>query len=421
MYDNARADVEELLGRPDGSLHAGPDVWAIYVDAYPACGQCGGCGGSRVAVVARGDLRGLVGERIESICPGDYDTATACRFIGGLGHEIGHAFGLQHPVNDYNALMSGGFRSYPQTYLRSDERQLLLATPYFAPAPTLGAAAVCGPVAPGIPGNFRAEVDGGAVRFRWSVPPTAGAARAYTLQAGSAPGLSNLASIRISVPAAEFQAAGPPGSYFVRLIASNDFGTSAPTADLNVVLGTSTRPPAAPTTLSAAVVGRVATLDWEPGAGVADGYLLEAGTVPGAANLAMLPVSGATRFVSPALGPGIYYVRVRALSAGGTSAPSPEAVIEILPPTAPRNLVATPGFRSVRLTWLGPLGGGAVTGYQLEAGTSPGASNLASIALGAGLTLGPVSVQPGTYYVRVRAVGEAGVGPPSNEVVFTIS
>jgi hypothetical protein len=83
FYSNVRADVEALTGRPAGSLHDGPDVWVLYADAHPVCGQCGGCGGSRVLVVGRNDLRGLVGEQFEPVCPTDFDRNARCRWIGG--------------------------------------------------------------------------------------------------------------------------------------------------------------------------------------------------------------------------------------------------------------------------------------------------------------------------------------------------
>jgi hypothetical protein len=61
------------------------------------------------------------------------------RYIGGLGHELGHTFGLPHPPGcddglptcDENALMWAGYVSYPDTYLRDDEKQMLLKSPYF--------------------------------------------------------------------------------------------------------------------------------------------------------------------------------------------------------------------------------------------------------------------------------------------------
>ena len=85
-------------------------------------------------------MDGLIGERYFDDCGGEWFYPPN-RYIGGLGHELGHAFGLPHPPGcdaglptcDYNALMWCGFwGGYPSTtYLRSDEKQFLLTSPFF--------------------------------------------------------------------------------------------------------------------------------------------------------------------------------------------------------------------------------------------------------------------------------------------------
>ena len=61
------------------------------------------------------------------------------RWVGGLGHELGHASGLPHPPGcdsgrptcDSEALMWTGYASWPDTYLRDDERTKLRESPFF--------------------------------------------------------------------------------------------------------------------------------------------------------------------------------------------------------------------------------------------------------------------------------------------------
>jgi hypothetical protein len=116
------------------------DVWVFYIDADPACGQ--GVGGtSGVALLPANDLRGLVGEPNVPPCPGDSpDTGGVCRWIGGLGHELGHAFGLPHPPGcdqgmcdeeAYLSLMYVGYVFYPDTYFLEEDKTRLEASPFF--------------------------------------------------------------------------------------------------------------------------------------------------------------------------------------------------------------------------------------------------------------------------------------------------
>ena len=73
-------------------------VWVIYVDADFDCslsvGELG-AGGDGVTILHRGDLDGLSEPQTYRLCGrpprGDYG------WIGGLAHELGHAFGLLHP------------------------------------------------------------------------------------------------------------------------------------------------------------------------------------------------------------------------------------------------------------------------------------------------------------------------------------
>jgi hypothetical protein len=88
-------------------------------------------------------------------------------------------------------------------------------------------------------------------------------------------------------------------------------------------------------------------------------------------------------------------------------------------PTAPLHVGAAVSNRTVTLTWSPPRAGVA-SEYQLEAGSMPGASNLAVVRIGAGTSLVFPGVPPGVYYVRLRGVNVVGVGPASNEIRITV-
>jgi hypothetical protein len=86
---------------------------------------------------------------------------------------------------------------------------------------------------PAAPPNFIAAVSGRRVTLEWTAVPGAGD---YQLEAGSAPGLSNLAVVR-GGSTRRFVAEGvPPGTYYVRVRAVNDVGPGAPSIEQTVVV-----------------------------------------------------------------------------------------------------------------------------------------------------------------------------------------
>jgi hypothetical protein len=76
---------------------------------------------------------------------------------------------------------------------------------------------------------------------------------------------------------------------------------------------------------------------------------------------------------------------------------------------------------SVTLSWAAPNGGAQVINYAVDAGTTSGSSNLAAnVLVGNVLSVTGPPLPAGSYFVRVRAVGQFGPGPVSTEVSFTI-
>lgn len=87
-------------------------------------------------------------------------------------------------------------------------------------------------------------------------------------------------------------------------------------------------------------------------------------------------------------------------------------------PGAPRTLAVLTSRNAVQLSWQPPVTSEPVQGYRLEAGFFAGTT---ALVLPLGPTLGfQTSAADGVYFVRVRAVTPAGVGPPSNEVVVVL-
>jgi hypothetical protein len=187
--------------------------------------------------------------------------------------------------------------------------------------------------------------------------------------------------------------------------------------------------PGPPSALTSSVTGNTVTLWWNAPltGGAPTRYHLEAGSVPGAANLAVFEVAASTRgIVFVSIPNGTYFVRVRAANAAGSSVASNELTVVVcgVGCTEP-GPVALLAFQvsggSVLLTWRAPTTGAMPTQYIVEAGSAPNLSNLAQFATGntAEFIVVP-GVPPGTYYVRIRAVSGRTIGTPSNEVMIAV-
>jgi hypothetical protein len=88
-------------------------------------------------------------------------------------------------------------------------------------------------------------------------------------------------------------------------------------------------------------------------------------------------------------------------------------------PGAPQALAYSVSGRTVMITWSPPVLDPTPTGYILEAGSSPGASNLAVTPV-AGTSFVAGGVPPGTYYVRVKAVNSVGSGPATADLTVVV-
>ena len=192
-----------------------------------------------------------------------------------------------------------------------------------------------------------------------------------------------------------------------------------------VYLAAADQPLSAPTNLSATVVGSTVTLAWTapPGATVTN-YVVEAGSAPGASNLASFSTnSTATTFVASGVGPGTYFVRVRAAGSGGAGPPSNEVTIVVsgggcIAPLAPTNLAAFVSGSSVTLTWSASTG---ATTYLIDVGSFPGQSDILTTDLGSpATTLTATNVGVRTYFVRLRAANSCGTSGPSNEMTVVV-
>ena len=186
--------------------------------------------------------------------------------------------------------------------------------------------------APNPPQNLQSAVSGSTVTVGWTPPATGPAPLGYQLEAGSAPGIADLAVLPTASTLLTFPGI-PAGTYFVRVRSLGSGGASSPSNEAVVVVGSGgcTGPPPAPGQLASAVNGRIVTLAWTVAA-TANGpasIVLEAGSAPGLANLAVVAVDGGLRTITVEAPPGVYYVRLRGQNACGTSGASNEIFVTV--------------------------------------------------------------------------------------------
>ena len=182
-----------------------------------------------------------------------------------------------------------------------------------------------------VPSNPQAWMSGSRLTLTWSAPYPAAAVTGYVVEAGSAPGLTDIAAIGLNSRALTVYAV-PPGNYFVRVRALTPAGLGPPTSvDTLVNAGGVAPPPAMPGNLTHSVSGSTVTLSWLPPAGGgATSYLVRAGSAPGLSNLAQVHTnSAATSAVFTGVPPGIYYVRVHAVNAVGAGVPTNDIAVVV--------------------------------------------------------------------------------------------
>jgi hypothetical protein len=273
---------------------------------------------------------------------------------------------------------------------------------------------------PNPPGTLEASVTGGTVALAWSAPDGGCPPTGYVILAGSAPGFANVANASVG-PATDFLASAPPGTYFVRVIAVNALGASAPSNEVVVIVTLSTVP-AAPVAFSASASGTTAMFSWapSPAGGAPTSYLLEATLIANGPVIASVPVAGTTLTV-PNVPPGTYFVRVRGVNAGGAGPASAQQSVTIdeatgCVPGTPSPPSASVSGADVTISWNAV---NAATSYRLDVGTAAGASNVVSEEL-TGTSRDLAGLSPGRYFMRVTAQNACGAGAASGEASFSI-
>ena len=139
----------------------------------------------------------------------------------------------------------------------------------------------------------------------------------------------------------------------------------------------------------------------------------------GAANIGTFSSGTTPGLGVPDVPDGTYFVRVRALRNDVVGPPSNEVqvIVAACPlPAAPGGLRRVGSGNTVMLTWTAAAG---ASSYVVEAGSSQGAANLASINTGGAISL-TTGAPNGVYYVRVRGLNGCGLSPPTSELMVMV-
>jgi hypothetical protein len=216
--------------------------------------------------------------------------------------------------------------------------------------------------------------------FNYTPNPGYTGADAFTYRVSNANGFSNVATVTITV-------------------------TPSPTAN--------------PSNLFAwSIVDNIVTLRWTaPTSGTPTNYFMDGGIAPGAplVSIATNQTEPVFVFAAPS---GSFYVQVRAIVNGQSTAPTNEIRIDVnvpVAPSAPTGLTGMVNVNAVALSWRNTFAGGPSQNVMLDvSGPVSG-----SVPLGSAESFTFNGIPDGTYTFSVRAQNAGGTSPSSNAVTLT--
>ena len=228
----------------------------------------------------------------------------------------------------------------------------------FASQTASSVVAGAGLTAPGAPGFIQYRVAFDAVTVTWSAPQTGDPVTSYTIEAGSGPGLTNLAVLATGNNATTYTVTGVPrGTYYVRVKGQNAAGFGPTTTDFSlftITTGPCAVAPFAPLSFSSSTSGSTVTLRWEAPALDScppTGYRLLAGSSPTTSEYADARLGQTTQYTATGVGPGTYWLRIFSTNAYGQSTNWAETTAVVTAPTP------TP-TSSLTGTWVGLVSNG---------------------------------------------------------------
>lgn len=175
------------------------------------------------------------------------------------------------------------------------------------------------------PTNFVATLrDQEFVDLTWQAP--AGTVSGYGIQIGTTPGTSDVAALTTGPATALTINNLPPGTYYMQAYSVNSGGVSEPSNGAVVTLVALAQPPL--NFVATVSKGYIIKLSWLAPSVTAIYYQIEVGSAPGQSDVRTF-TKAVTKWSIGNLPNGVYYVRVRTVSATGLSAPTTEVALQL--------------------------------------------------------------------------------------------
>jgi fibronectin type 3 domain-containing protein len=275
------------------------------------------------------------------------------------------------------------------------------------------AAPNCTPTA--APANLKAKANNGSVALTWDA--TADAV-SYRIERSLTSGSGFDTVFTSSTPSFTDATVINGTTYYYVVEANNGTCLSADSNEAPALPACT--PPSVPAKPTATAGDGQVTLSWPASSGGASSYQVLRGTASGG-PYPVAASSTSTGFTDTGLTDGTtYYYVVKSNNGSCQSAPSPQASAKPVctPPSAPTNLLATPGDTKVTLSWTAPTTG-TVKSYVVER-TTAGADAHTDIPAPAATTYSDSSLVNGTtYYYVVSASNGSCLSLPSTVVPAT--
>ncbi|MGD9902375.1 MAG: Ig-like domain-containing protein [Vicinamibacterales bacterium] len=211
--------------------------------------------------------------------------------------------------------------------------RLRAVTPAGSGPPSNEVQIALGQAAPPLPPlALLATVQGTAVTLQWTENPLGPVVGSYQIQAGTATGLVDIGAIPVSAATRTLAVNAPPATYFVRVVAVNTAGAGAASNEAVITTGGGICTiPAVPTGLQATAGSGTIDVRWDAAqaGAIPLGYVLQAGSISGASDRAVVSLPATTTTIAGAVPPGPYFLRLAAGNACGTSAVSADVSVVV--------------------------------------------------------------------------------------------